>query len=84
MEAAAIGQRLVEFGLVDHVNSIFRYVSFKLALFGSARVQLFTCHATPCGDVVRQSELAKLCLKGSHFLLPQSRFLGPQLRDISR
>lgn len=24
-EAVAIGQRLVEFGLVDHVNSVFRY-----------------------------------------------------------
>lgn len=60
MEAAAIGQRLVEYGLVDHVNSVFRHVSFKLALFGFARVRLFTYHATPCGDVIRQSELAKL------------------------
>lgn len=24
-EAVAIGQRLVEFGLIDHVNSIFRH-----------------------------------------------------------
>lgn len=29
-EAVAIGQRLVEFGLVDHVNSVFRYVRLHL------------------------------------------------------
>lgn len=29
-EAVAIGQRLVEFGLIDHVNSVFRYVRLHL------------------------------------------------------
>ena len=30
-EAVAIGQRLVEYGLIDHVNSVFRHVHLPFA-----------------------------------------------------
>lgn len=73
-EAVAIGQRLVEFGLVDHVNSVYRYgpaasvrfpSSLSISLFNvvpcPSRVVLPFTFARARLGVVRNSTRSKAC-----------------------
>lgn len=42
-EAVAIGQRLVEFGLIDHVNSVFRHVEVVVVTVCLVETVQFRC-----------------------------------------